>query len=98
MIIGYLVTAILRIFINSRAITQVLPKTARSNLTCVTSFKKCIFNTSFMKFCPVITKLWLLMDGQKNGWMEGRTDGWLDMDQTISLRLWRGIISNEVMY
>ena len=51
-----------------------------------------------MKFCPVVTKLWLLTDGQKNGWMEGRTDGWLNVDQTISLRLRRGIISNEVMY
>ena len=99
MIIGYLVIAILTIFfINSRAITQVLPKTAWPNLTYVTSFKKCIFETSFMEFRPVVTKLWLSTDGQKSGWMGGKTDWRLNMDQTTSLRLWWGIISNEVMY
>ena len=56
--------------------------TAKDSLTkldvCHT-FKKCIFNTSFVKFRPVVTKLWLLTDIQKNGWMEGGTDERLGM-------------------
>ena len=69
MIIGYLVTVILTIFINSRAITQVLPKTAWSNLTCVTSFKKCIFHEILSSDYKVMAL---------NGRTEKRMDGWTD--------------------
>ena len=74
MIIGYLVIASVTIFfINSRAITQVLLKTVWPNLTYVTSFKKCIFNTSFYEIQSSGYKV-MDLNGRTEKWMNGRTD------------------------